>query len=238
MRILFEGAISVKAALESEYRQVIKVWMDKKKKNKDFGYILVIADKKDIEVERVSAEIIDEMAKGKTHGGVICEVSERNYLKTTDMNCMNNPFFVLIEGIEDAYNMGYALRTLYAAGCNGVFVTQVFNDEMTLTKSSAGASERMPIVLVNDTKKDLQHLIDEGVEIIGAVRKDAVDMYEIDYKKGILVAIGGPKRGLSSSIMEHCKQNLYVPYANDFRNSLNASSAVSIIAYEVYRQRR
>jgi len=239
MKILFEGTISVKAALESRCRQVKQIWMDETKKTKDFGYILTIAQKLNIDVERVDAEVINKMAKGKTHGGVIAEVTERRYLRIQDFDFGEKPFFVLIEGIEDAYNLGYSFRTLYAAGCNAVFVLQPFhNDEMILSKSSAGASEKMPVVLLRDVEGGLKYLIDKGVRVICADRKDAIEMYDVDYQTGILIAVGGPKRGLSQSVSRFCNQNIYIPYATDYRNSLSASSAISIIAYEVYRQRR
>ena len=238
MSVIFEGAISVKSALESKYRSVKKIWMDETKKTKDFGYILAIACKENIEVERVSSEVINGLASGKTHGGVIAEVSSREYSKISDVTDVDNPFLVLIEGVEDGYNIGYALRSLYASGCNGVlFSKYVMNDEALIAKSSAGASEKMPIVIVEDTKTVLEHIVSSGIKVICAMRKDAVSMYEANFNTPVLLAIGGPKRGLSSSVLDYSNQNIYIPYATDFRNALNASSAISILAYEVYRQR-
>lgn len=241
MSIVFEGTISVKAALQSKYRSVNEIWMDEKKKSKDFGYILKMCEVHNILVKRVSREQIDEVASGKTHGGVIAFVGDRRYVDLDELFACDKPhFYVLLEGIEDSYNVGYAMRSLYACGCQGVIMPKRdwSKDEGAIVKSSAGAYEKMPIYACDDYDALLDRCKSEGVSLVCAMREDAVDMYDYDYTKSVILALGGPLRGLSSSLLKNSSQNIYIPYANDFRNALNASSAVSILGYEVYRQRR
>ena len=241
MSIVFEGTISVKAALQSKYRKVNEIWMDEKKKSKDFGYILKMCEVNNIIVKRVTREQIDEVASGKTHGGVIAFVSERRYVDIEELfACEKEHFFVLLEGIEDSYNVGYSLSSLYACGCQGVIMPKRdwSKDEGAIVKSSAGAYEKMPIYVCEEYDELLAKCKEEGVHLVCAMREDAIDMYDYDYTQSVILALGGPLRGLSSTLLKNTSQNIYIPYANDFRNALNASSAVSILGYEVFRQRR
>ena len=241
MSIVFEGAISVKAALQSPYRTISEIWMDEKKKSKDFGYILKMSEVHNIVVKRVSRDEIDAVASGSTHGGVIAFVNERRFVTIDELFACDKPhFFVLLEGIEDPYNVGYSLRTLYASGCQGVIMPKRdwSKDEGAILKSSAGAWEKMPIYLCDDYTELLHACTEHDVKLVCAMREDAIDMFDYDYTQSVVLALGGPLRGLSSELLQHSSQNIYIPYAIDFRNALNASSAVSILAYEVFRQRR
>ena len=241
MPIIFEGAISVKAALQSPYRKIVEIWMDEKKKSKDFGYILKMSEVYGICVKRVSRAEIDAVASGSTHGGVIAFVNERKFVTIEELFVCEKPyFFVLLEGIEDPYNVGYAIRTLYASGCQGVIIPKrVWSiDEGAIVKSSAGVWEKMAIYVCEDYSELLDTCKKQDVKLVCAMREEAIDMFDYDYTQSVVLALGGPKRGLSSQLLQHSDQNIYIPYANDFRNALNASSAVSILAYEVFRQRR
>ncbi len=73
---------------------------------------------------------------------------------------------------------------------------------------------------------------------MSAMRKDAIEYFEADFNQPLVLAIGGEMRGLSQTVLTLSDQNVYVPYANDFRNALNASSAVAAISFEIVRQRR
>ena len=241
MSIVFEGAISVKAALQSPYREIDEIWMDEKKKSKDFGYILKMSEIGNIPVKRVSKDMIETVAKGHTHGGVIAFVKERTYVTLEELLAVKRPcFLALLEGIEDPYNVGYALRSLYASGCQGMIMPKRnwANEEGAIVKSSAGASEKMPWYVCENYDELVEKLEQEKIHLVCAMREDAWEMYDYDYTQDVVIALGGPLRGLSSQLLKHSAQNIYIPYANDFRNALNASSAVSILAYEVYRQRR
>ena len=70
------------------------------------------------------------------------------------------------------------------------------------------------------------------------MRKDAIPYFDVDYKQPILLAVGGEMRGLSKVVLDNIENNIYIPYGNDFRNALNASSAIAVLGYEVLRQRR
>lgn len=235
-KYLVEGNISVKACLLANRREVFEIYVDKKKKDKDTYYILKQAELRNVPVIQKTREEIETLAEGKTHGGMIAFVGERTYQQIEDIE---NPFYAVIEGIEDPFNFGYICRSLYAAGCHGLIVpTRNYSTAVTtVTKSSAGASEYINIIPSDDIASLIASLQNKGIKLYCAMRNDAIVYTKADYRKGCILALGGEKRGLSKQILELSDQNIFIEYANDFRNALNGASATSIIAFEVLRQR-
>ncbi len=194
--------------------------------------------KNNIKINYISRDRINEIANGKTHGGIIASSGYRNYQNIED--CFNDySFVVILEGIEDPFNLGYIFRTLYSSGCNGVIVNKrdFSQVENIILKSSAGAFDLINIYQSDDLKSSIEFAKEKGYLTLAAMRKDAVSYFDINYKIPVLIAIGGEMRGLSKAVLENVDKNIYIPYASDFKNALNASSAVAVISYEVVRQR-
>ena len=239
MEHIVEGTLSAKAVIEAKRRPVNKVLINKNKKGRDIDYLIKIAKSNKINLDFVDEAIIKEYVKGKTHGGVIAFVGDRQYQKLDKLTSGFSPFIAILEGIEDPFNFGYCLRSLYASGCDGVIVgkrnwTTVVD---VVTKSSAGASEFINIYESEDLPKTIKTLKDFGFIIYGANRKNANSLYNTVFDDKLVIAIGGEKRGLSNKVAKLCDQNIYIPYANDFKNAINGSGATSIISFEIFRQR-
>lgn len=236
--MIFEGALSVKAVINGGKRKVGKVLIDKEKKSRDVNYLKGLCQTKHIDLQFVTREEIDNLASGKTHGGIICEAYDRTFQELDDL-ISDNSFIFLLEGIEDPFNLGYMLRSLYSAGASGVLIADRDWEKqaMTITKSSAGASEFINICKSSDIPNDLKYLKRKNIKLLAAYRKDATSYVDVDYTEPCLIAIGGEMRGLSKDVLKMMDEYIYIPYGNDFRNALNASSAVSVIAYEILRQR-
>ncbi len=236
----FEGKISVKAILQANRREVEEVWLDEKKKDKESAYIKRLCESLNVTVKLKKREEIDQVANGKTHGGVICFAGARHMQTLADSLHAPVPFLAVIEGIEDPFNLGYAFRTLYAAGCHGILLSSRDwrSVENVILKSSAGASEHMNWIACDDLAQAVISCKEAGLVLACAERKLAIDYYDMDFNQPLLLAIGGEMRGLSQPISAMSDQNIAVPYANDFRNALNASSAVAAISFEIVRQRR
>lgn len=240
MEYMVEGILSAKAVIEAKRRKVTKVMINNKKRSRDLDYLIKIARAANIEVEFAETETIEKFVEGKTHGGVVAFVEDRKMQTIDDIFARTTkPFIALLEGIEDPFNFGYCLRSLYAAGCNGVIVpsrnwTSVVD---VVTKSSAGASEFINIVESDDLALTLQELKARGLTVYGANRKEATSLYETVFDKSLVIAIGGEKRGLSSKVANECQHNIFIPYANDFKNAINGSSATAIVSFEIFRQR-
>lgn len=238
--MIIEGNVSVKAALLADRRKISRLIVDENKKDRDTRWILHQAEVRSVPVEYRSREEIDRLAEGRTHGGLIAETGYRHMQTKDELTRNKIPFLFLVEGVEDPFNLGYIMRTLYAAGCDGLILRKRNweNAEAVILKSSAGASEYLPVYMSDDPGKTVLWLKEQGIRTYAAMRKDAVSYEEGNYRIPALIAVGGEMRGLSAGVRTAIDQNIYIPYANDFHNALNAAAAAAVLAYEVFRQRR
>ena len=236
MEYIFEGAISTKAVLQNGKREVREVIIDKNKNDRDLSFIIRLAREKDIPVLEKERSEIDALAQGKTHGGILCIAKERIFSKAEELK--GRSFLAILEGIEDPFNFGYCLRSLKAFGCEGILVSprNWYSSASVIAKSSAGASEYLDVAEVEDWKSTLEELKKEYM-VVCANRRNAISLYEADLRKPLILAIGGEKRGLSRAVEDASDRNVYIPYGSEFRNALNASSAASVFAYEIMRQK-
>ena len=237
--LILEGAISVKAALEAGRREIYEIFTDKRKPDRNRNYILNLAKEKEIKITYTSPEVISELAGGTSHGGLLAKAGDRTYQTLEELLSPQVPFLALLEGIEDPYNFGGALRSLYAAGVSGVLVPERnwCSAAGVVAKASAGASEFLNIASVCDWDECLQQIKDRGVRVLCAERKDAVSIYESNLTGSLMLVFGGEMRGISSKILKYADQRVFLPYGSDFRNALSANSAAAVFAFEAYRQR-
>lgn len=240
MQQILEGKISVKAAIFSPYRKVDEIIVDKQKKDRDTAFIIHKAKEHNIPVKLEDREKINLLCTGKTHGGVIALCQQRSFQQLEQL-IHKDCFIAFVEGVEDPFNFGFVLRSLYAAGVDGIIMPprNWTSAAATLAKSSAGASEALKMVISENIEESLIALQQKHVKIVCANRDDsAIEMYDYNYQQSICICIGGEKRGLSKSILKISDQNVYIPYQNDFKNALSAASAATILAFEVVRQRK
>lgn len=233
--MIIEGAISTKAALQNNKRDIFKLFINKDKKTKDFNYIRKIAKTNNIEILELSSDELNNILTGKSHGGVGLEVSDRKLDEFDDSDI----FF--LDGIEDPFNLGYALRTLYAFGFKNVLLNDrdYSNMQAQLLKSSAGAYDMLNIGICKDPILQIHELKKKNYYTYALFRSDkSKDIFNVSFKKPSLFILGGEKRGISSSILELCDEYLYIPYGSDFRNALNACAALDVLSTLVYAQRK
>ncbi|MBR4162396.1 MAG: RNA methyltransferase [Solobacterium sp.] len=238
--MIIEGNISVKAAILGGKREIEKLFVDEKKKDKDLSFIIHQAMNRNIPVEKLSRESIDNIAQGRTHGGCIAVCETRREDALEDCLQKKDAFVFLVEGVEDPYNLGYIIRSLYAAGCDGLLLRKRDwkDSESVILKSSAGALDYMHIVMSDDLSESVGICKANGFRCYAAMRKDAISYFDVSYQGKSLIAVGGEMRGLSKGVLAQMDQNIFIPYANDFRNALNAASACTAIGFEIFRQRQ
>lgn len=231
----FEGTISCKAIIEEHKRNIDCLYVDKKKRTKDFAYIIAIAKKQDIRVEIVEREKLNSISNSNKNGGMVL-VADSLPKKKLDKKI--NGFIAYVDGIEDPYNLGSICRTLYASGCACLILPD--RDwswaEGTILKASAGAFEKMEIYWIKQEQELIDYLEKNEISLLCAHRKEAISLYEYKFPDNFCIAIGGSFRGLSSLVCEHSTQNIVIEYGREFRNALDAPSAVSVIAFEALRQ--
>lgn len=245
---LFEGIVSFRALIEaqkSEFnnRKIKKVYYAEEKisqsSGKELSYIKAKSWEYGFELELCTRDKIDEMTIGTSHGGIAILTGEREIPSISESFIKSDGFYVMLDGIEDPYNFGYALRSLYAAGVDGIVLS--FRNWMSaagvVCRSSAGASEMLPMAVCNVTE-ELLMFKKRGYKIVCADIDNSVPVYEADMKKPILMIVGGEKRGISKSVMDLADTVVRLDYGREFPAALSAASAASILAFEVFRQER
>ncbi len=241
---VFEGMTSIRALLDNlkdgkeNARKIEKILFDKSKlkaKEKDFRYLSKMAELFDFELLTVDAQEIDEISIGASHGGIVAICGERTYEVLSSDALVENGFYVMIEGIEDPYNFGYALRSIYAAGADGIILSERnwLSAAGVVCRSSAGASERLNVFIENDDF--IKTFKQKGYRVVCADIKNSVSVYEAELKKPILLIVGGEKRGISSSVLKQADQIVRIDYGRRFDAALSAASAATILAFEVYK---
>lgn len=249
---IFEGMTSIRAvlsAIESHQpyydRKIISVFYDESKKKARAGelsYIKAMSYKHGFDVVGLSSVQIDEMAMGNTHGGLLMKTTSRTIpeLSAEAVNAIipeEKRFFVMLEGIEDPYNFGYALRSLYAAGVSSVILTK--RNWMTaagvVCRASAGASEIVPMFQA-EQELCISTMRELNVKIICADMKDSISIYDSDLNYPLFLAIGGEKRGLSREILDAADQIVRLEYGRDFPAALSAASAATVAGFEIMRR--
>lgn len=236
---LIEGSISVKATIAGKKREVYEILFDRERRDRDLSFIIEKARSLGIKYTPVKREEIDAAAEGRTHGGIAAYVGKRRYEDENTMFAAEKPFIMLLEGIEDPFNFGDALRSVYAAGATGVIVPK--RNWMTaasvVIKASAGASEYLPTAISENTGETVKKARAAGIKVWCAERRDACSLYEKDLRVPVMIAVGGEMRGLSLAVLDNADGNIFIPYGSGFRCALSASAASSVIGFEVMRQR-
>ena len=242
---LFEGMTSIRALLEAMNRGVsdrriesILLDADKVRKNsKTIGYLRAVSEKYGFSLETVSHDKIEEVALGESHGGILCRASERNIPMLSPEDIRENGFYCMMEGIEDPYNFGYSLRSLYACGCDGILLPMRnwMSAAGVVCRSSAGASELLPMWM-GEAADIVKIFKDAGYQIVCAHEKTENILGKCELKLPILLLVGGEKRGISASVLEQADTLVKIDYKREFHASLSAASATTIFSYEIARQ--
>ena len=244
---VFEGMTSLSAVIESALlgkndRQITEVLYDRSKeksKAKEIAYLRRMAEKLDFTITEADAEEIDALATGNSHGGIIARCTERTISPLTAESLPKAGFVVMIEGIEDPYNFGYALRSIYAAGADAVILTprNWMSAAGVVCRSSAGASELLPL-FVSEPDEAVRMAKSAGYKVVCAGIRDSVSAFDADLTRPIFLIVGGEKRGISRAVLDLADEVVRLDYGRPFRGSLSAASAASILTYEVLRQNR
>ena len=241
-KTLFEGMVSLRALIACRRRKIYTVYYSETRREKypkEYAYLCHRKEEGLFDLEICPKEEIDLMSNGKTHGGVLALCGDRAYTDICEGDIICNGFFVMTEGVEDPYNFGSALRSLYASGADGVILTSGIRSgaDGIVCCSSAGASEQIPVYTGN-AEKCAELFKEAGYKIICADLPDSVPVYDADLKRPLLLVIGGEKRGITRSVLQKSDAIVRIEYGREFGQSLTASSAASILAFEVFRQNR
>ncbi len=242
-----EGRNSVLEALKAG-RVFNKIWVLEstggKKPDPILSRILNEAEKRKIPVMRAKREALDRMSETHNHQGVIAQVASHEYADIDEMisRCKDegrNPFFVVLDELKDAYNLGSVLRIADAAGVDGVIIPKhrSIGLDSVVAKASAGAIEYVPVARVTNIAMTLRELKEKhGFWVFGTDAEGKTDYDKADYKGAIAIVIGSEGEGMRDVVRKECDFLLSIPMAGNV-NSLNAAVAAGIVIYEAVKGR-
>ena len=216
--------------------------LEKSEKNsKTIGYLRAVSQKYNFEVVESNSSELEEITLGNSHGGIIAICKNRSIDTLTEKHfseqIVKNGFYAMIQGIEDPYNFGYALRSLYAVGCDGIILGERnwMSAAGVVCRSSAGASELFRIFKSDDIEAATLFK-KHGYNIVCADERTDNILGKCDLRFPILLIVGGEKRGISRSLLDMADTLVKIPYGREFKASLSAASATTMFAYEIMRQ--
>ena len=204
--------------------------------------ILREAKKQDTMVKFVKKERLDQLSETGKHQGVIAMSAAYAYAEVEDILAAARekgepPFVFLLDNVEDPHNLGAIIRTANLAGAHGVIIPKNRAAGLTATvaRTSAGALNYTPVAKVTNMARTIEQLKKEGLWFVCA-DMDGTVMYDLDLKGSIGLVIGNEGEGVGRLVKETCDFTASIPMKGDI-DSLNASVAAGVLAYEIVRQR-
>ena len=200
------------------------------------------ARKKDTIINYVSKERLDQLSETHAHQGVIAQVAAYEYSTVEDILAKAEekgepPFLILLDNVEDPHNLGAIIRTANLAGAHGVVIPKrrAVGLTSTVAKTSAGAINYTPVAKVTNLVRTMEELKQKGIWFVCA-DMGGESMYRMNLTGPIGLVIGNEGEGVSRLVREACDFTASIPMKGDI-DSLNASVAAGVLAYEIVRQR-
>lgn len=239
--LTIEGRNAVMEAFRSG-KTIDKLFVLKNCQDGPINSILREARKHDVIVSFVAKERLDQMSKTGKHQGVIASAAAYEYAEVEDiLNLAREkgepPFIFLLDNIEDPHNLGAIIRTANLAGAHGVIIPKRHAVGLTATvaKTSAGALNYTPVAKVTNLGATMEELKKEGLWFVCA-DMGGTTMYDLNLTGPIGLVIGNEGEGVGRLVKEKCDFVASIPMKGDI-DSLNASVAAGVLAYEIVRQR-
>ena len=200
------------------------------------------ARKKDTIINYVSKERLDQISETHAHQGVIAQVAAYEYSTVEDILAKAEekgepPFLILLDNVEDPHNLGAIIRTANLAGAHGVIIPKrrAVGLTSTVAKTSAGAINYTPVAKVTNLVRTMEELKEKGIWFVCA-DMGGESMYRMNLTGPIGLVIGNEGEAVSRLVREACDFTASIPMKGDI-DSLNASVAAGVLAYEIVRQR-
>ena len=200
------------------------------------------ARKTDTIINYVSKERLDQLSETRAHQGVIAQVAAYEYSTVDEILARAEekgeaPFLILLDNVEDPHNLGAIIRTANLAGAHGVIIPKrrAVGLTSTVAKTSAGAINYTPVAKVTNIVRTIEELKEKGIWFVCA-DMGGETMYDLDLTGPMGLVIGNEGEGVSRLVREACDFTASIPMKGDI-DSLNASVAAGVLAYEIVRQR-
>ena len=235
------GRHAVVEALQTPDR-VNRVFIQEGTSGRDAAKVVELAREKGIQVQTVPKTKIEDLVGNAVHQGLVASIAAYEYADLEDVfkkaeEKGEDPFIVILDGVEDPHNLGSILRTADATGVHGIIIPKRRSASLTATvaKASTGAIEHVPVVRVTNLTQTIEQLKARGIWVFGT------DMNGTDYRKWntsgpLAIVMGNEGKGVSRIVKESVDEMVTIPMVGHVQ-SLNASVASALMMYEVFRNR-
>ena len=237
-----EGRNSVLELLEIG-KDINKIYVTRGEKHGSINKIIAIAKEKHVIIVEKDKKQMEQMAQNENYQGVIAIVPPFEYCQIDDILDVakernEEPFILILDGIEDPHNLGSIIRTAETAGVHGIIIPKhrAAAVNSTVNKVSAGAVQHMKIARVTNISDAINELKDKGLWICGTDISTDTYYYNQDYRGSIGIVIGNEGKGMSDKVKKNCDFLVKIPMKGKV-TSLNASVSTGIVIYEAMKQR-
>ncbi|GAF66183.1 tRNA/rRNA methyltransferase [Bacillus sp. TS-2] len=220
-----------------------KIWVAEGAQHNQMSKVFELAKQKGLSVQQVPKRKLEQLVKTQNHQGVVASIAAFEYKELDDLFSLaeergEEPFFLLLDELEDPHNLGSILRTADAVGAHGVIIPKrrAVGLTQTVAKASTGAIEYIPVVRVTNMARTIDELKDRGLWFVGTDAAGKQDYRQASYDMPLGLVIGSEGKGISRLVREKCDFLIQIPMVGQV-TSLNASVAASLLMYEVYRHR-
>ena len=237
-----EGRNSVLELLESK-KDINKIFITRGERHGSINKIIALAKENKVIVVEKEKRQMDEMAQTQNYQGVIAIVPPYEYCEVEDIinlakERQEDPFVLILHGIEDPHNLGSIIRTAETAGVHGVIIPKrrAAMVNSTVNKVSCGAVQHMKIARVTNITDTIEELKEQGLWICGTDINTDKYYYNQDLTGPIGIVIGNEGNGITQKVKKNCDFLVKIPMKGKV-TSLNASVSTGIVVYEVVEQR-
>ena len=237
-----EGRNSVLELLESE-KAINKIFITKGEKHGSINKIIAMAKEKKVILVEKDKRKMEQMAQTTNYQGVIAIVPPFEYCEIEDIvdkakELNEDPFVLILDGIEDPHNLGSIIRTAETAGVHGIIIPKrrAVAVNSTVNKVSSGAAQYMKIARVTNITDAIEELKEKGLWICGTDINTETYYYDQDLKGPIGIVIGNEGKGISEKVKKNCDFLVKIPMKGKV-TSLNAAVSTGIVVYEAVKQR-
>ncbi|MCK5696934.1 MAG: 23S rRNA (guanosine(2251)-2'-O)-methyltransferase RlmB [Gammaproteobacteria bacterium] len=228
---------------EKEQKNVSIVFVDRSRKDNRVNAIIKLAKKKSIQVSLVQRKKLDEMVQGNHQGvvaqGNVPEVKSEQFLDELLDSLEQDPFLLILDGVQDPHNLGACLRTADAAGVHAIIVPKDRSVSLTPTvrKVACGADQNVPLIQVTNLARTIKLLKTYQIWVIGTAGETESTLYQSQLKGSLALVMGTEGKGMRRLTRENCDALVKIPMLGSVE-SLNVSVATGICLFEAVRQRK
>ena len=237
-----EGRNAVLELLESN-KDINKIYITKGELKGSINKIIAMASEKKVIIVQKDKKQMDMMAQSENYQGVIAVVPPYEYAEVEDIlevakERNEEPFILILDGIEDTHNLGAIIRTAETAGIHGIIIPKrrAAQVNSTVSKVASGALQYMKIARVNNITDTISKLKDNGIWVCGTTIDAEKYYYDQDLTGPLAIVIGNEGKGISDLVKRNCDFSVKIPMKGKV-TSLNASVSTGIIVYEAVKQR-